>query len=247
MIPSLGWPHHARVALSMTSSAHFNAVNRHVATWRTQKIEYPVMVEYDPGSHANCGICEPLEQEEDTDSEAEAYGNPTASNEPLRPWQEQNYTIGVGSSAESLLGNQMKTNPRFLRDIAKLLIGNEEGSPIMIGGFITGTTIPWDMARLLNYQIGSGKHLDPRSNFGRHHTCSRCSKRIQGLSFAAAQFERRNDDPIGMACHAEDYGAPPFRINDWKLKDPIVEIHFYEICRVNLLGGKCKRPLPKVN
>ena len=93
------------------------------------------MVEYDPGSHANCGICEPLEQEEDTDSEAEAYGNPTASNEPLRPWQEQNYTIGVGSSAESLLGNQMKTNPRFLRDIAKLLIGNEEGSPIMIGGF----------------------------------------------------------------------------------------------------------------
>ena len=66
---------------------------------------------------------EPLEREEDTDSEAEAYGNAIASDAPPRPWQEQNHTIRVGSSAESLLGNQMKKNHRFLGDFAELLIG----------------------------------------------------------------------------------------------------------------------------
>ena len=40
--------HRDRVALSATRSAHFNTINRHVATWRTQKFEYPIMAEYDP-------------------------------------------------------------------------------------------------------------------------------------------------------------------------------------------------------
>ena len=56
------------------------------------------------------------------------------------------------------------------------------------------------------------------------------------------------------ACHTETYGEPHLRASNWKLEDPItwklsepLETHFNELCPINLLGNKCKCPLPKVN
>ena len=56
------------------------------------------------------------------------------------------------------------------------------------------------------------------------------------------------------ACHAETNGEPHLRASNWKFEDSMtwrlsepLETHFNEICPVNLLGDKCKCPLPKVN
>ena len=161
---------------------------------------------------------ETLERDEDTDSEAEAYGIPTISNPSIRPPQDQNHIVGVGPSAGSLLGNQMKNDPRLLRDFSRQLIGKRAGGPKMVENMITGKTIyiyiPWELATRLNTRIGSGKVLDPRSNFGRFHHCSDCSQRLSGLSFANNQFKMRGEDPTCMACHAQNYGEPPFRVSD---------------------------------
>ena len=186
---------------------------------------------------------EPLEQEEDPDSEAEAYGSlPTASEAPIRPPQEQNHIVGVGSSVGSLLGHQMKNNPCFVRDLSEMLIGKTEGGPKMVENMITGETTPWELATRVHTRMGSRQVLDPRSNAGRHHTCSDCSQRLQELSFAANQFKKRDDDPTCIACHALNYGEPPFRMSDWKLEGPIIwkkskpiKTHFNELCPINLL------------
>lgn len=170
-----------------------------------------------------------LEQDEDTDSDAEAYGNPTASDAPIGPPQDQNHIVGVGSSVESLLGDQMKNNSRFRRDISELLLGKTEGGPDIVEDMITGKTTPWELATILNTRISSGKRLDPQSNFGRSHHYSDCSQRLQGSSFAANQFKKRDEDPTCMACHTEKYGEPHFRASNWKLKDPI-EGKFHTCC-----------------
>ena len=127
---------------------------------------------------------ETLEREEDTDSEYEAYGIPATSDAPTRPWDEQNHTIGIGSSVEFLLANQMRNNHDFLRDISRLLIRSPEGGPRVIENMITGKSDLWELATILNTRIGSGKRRDQKSNFGRYHYCGGCSQRLQGLSFA---------------------------------------------------------------
>ena len=87
---------------------------------------------------------ETLERDEDTDSDAEPYGNPTAFNAPIWPPQDQNHNVGVGSSAGSLLGNQMKNNSRLLRDFSEQLLGRREGGPKLVENMITGETTPWE-------------------------------------------------------------------------------------------------------
>ena len=197
---------------------------------------------------------ETLERDEDTDSDAEPYGNSTTINAPIRPPQDQIHIVGVGPSTGSLLSNQMKNNPRLLRDFAELLLGRIEGGPKLVENMNTGETTPWKLATVLNYRIGSGKRLDPRSNFGRSHYCSYCSQRLAGLSFAANQFKKRDEDPTCMACHAENFGEPSYRASDWRLKDAIVwkvpkplETHFNEVCPLNLLGKKCRCDLVHVD
>ena len=106
---------------------------------------------------------EALEHDADTDSEYDAYGiAETPSDAPARPWDEQNHIIGIGSSAESLLANQMRNNPNFLRQFSRMLIGPRENGdgPRMIKDMITGETDQWELASILNYLIGSGKRLE---------------------------------------------------------------------------------------
>ena len=50
-----------------------------------------------------------------------------------------------------------------------------------------------------------------------------------------------DEDPTCMACHAENYGAPPFRASDGKLKDPLhwnlsepFKTRFDDVCPVKL-------------
>ncbi len=197
---------------------------------------------------------ETLERDEDTDEEHEAQGISTTSVAPPRPWDELNHIIGIGSSGESLLANQMRTNPNFLRHFSWMLLRSREGGPRMIENMITGKTEPWQLATILYSGINFGKRLDPKSLFGRYHHCCGCSQRLQGLSFALSQLKKRDEDATCMACHAEEFGEPPYRASDWKLKDPLhwelskpFEIHFNEVCPVNLLGDKCKCKLTKVD
>ena len=164
---------------------------------------------------------ETLERECDTDSEAEAYGHFTAPDTPIPPPQDQNHIVGVGPSAGSLLGHQMKNNPRLIRDFSVQLFGKIEGGPKLVENMITGESTPWELATILNDRIGSGKRLDPKSNFGNFHHCSDCSQRLSGLSFAAKQFKKGDDNPTCIACHAENYGEPRFRASDWRLKDDV--------------------------
>ena len=84
---------------------------------------------------------ETLERDEDTDSEAEAYGITTASNAPIRPSQDQNHIVGVGPSAGSLHGNQLKNSPRLLRDFSEQLIGKRGGGPKIVEDMIAGKII----------------------------------------------------------------------------------------------------------
>ena len=74
------------------------------------------------------------------------------------------------------------------------------------------------------------------------------------MSFAANQFKKRDEDPTCIACHVENYGEPPFRLSDWRLKDAIVrkvsnplETHFNEVCPLNLRGKKCRCDLVHVD
>ena len=44
--------HRDRVAVSATSSAHFNAINQHVATWHPKNLEHPVIAKFDTGTRS---------------------------------------------------------------------------------------------------------------------------------------------------------------------------------------------------
>ena len=184
---------------------------------------------------------ETLERYCDTNSEAEAYGHFTAPDTPIPPPQDQNHIVGVGPSAGSLLGHQMKNNPRLLRDFSVQLFGKIEGGPKLVENMITGESIPWELATILNDQIGSGKRLDPKSNFVKFHHCSDCSQRLSGLSFAAKQFKKGDDDPTCIACHAENYGEPRFCASDWRLKDDVAMAcplanYAFQNCICNMSG-----------
>ena len=72
----------------------------------------------------------------------------------------------------------------------------------MIKDMITRKTRPWKLATILNTRIGPGG----------------VSTRSQTSD---VKFRKRDEDPTCMACHAEDYGEPPFRASNWKHKDPI--------------------------
>ena len=97
---------------------------------------------------------EPLQQEKNPDEEYLAiYGTPsTPSDTRAEPWYEKNHMIGIGSAAESLLGNQIKTNPNFFRHCSGILLGRGEigeGAQI-IQDLIMGKTDHFQLATRLN-------------------------------------------------------------------------------------------------
>lgn len=172
-------------------------------------------------------------------------------------------TIGKDHDAnESILHNQLRQNPEFLRDLSRKMLNDSSRAKLIEDVISNGSTTPlsqqasWDIACIINRRL-QFVPLQRTSNFGRTHCCFSCGYYLQGIYFN--RKEASLEDGECEKCRIEEDSVPRYAPSEltmptfqfFPLSEPSEDLPefenaskkdlmFYNVCPNVLMRGQSK-------